>query len=308
MKDSYPNKSLVRFCRLFGITRQAYYKHFWQWEATTIEQDIILRSVKHLRELHPVMGGRKLYALLQQDMLHHQIKMGRDALFDLLATHKLLVRKRRRKSATTNSKHWYRKYPNLIRGMAPSRSNQLWVSDITYWRTPFGFLYITFITDVYSHKIIGYQLADNLEAINNEKALRMALSTLPPEGVEGLVHHSDRGIQYCCQEYVELLKSNSIAISMTENGDPLENAVAERLNGIIKNEYLLHKRIQSKSEARTILESCVNLYNNQRPHLSINYITPAVAHNLQGVLNRQWKNYYSRKKPLSTQFRIKEKM
>lgn len=294
MKDHYPNKSLVGFCRLFGITRQAYYKHFWQWESTTIEQEIVLRKVKEIRRYHPVLGGRKLFALLQQDLLDHQIKMGRDGLFNLLADHSLLVRRQRKRAITTHSNHWYRKYPNLTVGYVPTSANQLWVSDITYWRTPFGFLYISFITDAYSHKIVGYELANNLEAINNIKALQMALGSLNGTAND-LIHHSDRGIQYCSAEYVALLKEHKISISMTQSGDPLENPVAERINGIIKEEYLKHKHIHNQLQAVEILKQSVVLYNNERPHLSNNFLTPTQAHQLTGKLNKQWKNYYHKK-------------
>lgn len=294
MKDIYPNFSLVRFCRLFGVTRQSYYKHFWQWEATTIEHEIIIRRVKEIRQNHPVLGGRKLYALLQPDLLQHQIKLGRDGLFDLLAAHSLLIRRKRRRAVTTHSNHWYRKYPNLIKELEPDSANKLWVSDITYWRTPFGFLYISFITDAYSHKIVGYHLADNLEAVNNVKALQMALSGLN-EKVERLIHHSDRGIQYCCMEYVNLLKDNHVQISMTESGDPLENPIAERINGIIKEEYLKHNNVINKSMAYEVLSKSIQLYNNERPHLSTNLMTPEQAHQLTGKLNKQWKNYYHKK-------------
>jgi putative transposase len=294
MKDTYPNFSLVRFCRLFGVTRQSYYKHFWQWEATTIEHEIIIRRVKEIRQNHPVLGGRKLYALLQPDLLQHQIKLGRDGLFDLLAAHSLLIRRKRRRAVTTHSNHWYRKYPNLIKGLESTTANKLWVSDITYWRTPFGFLYISFITDAYSHKIVGYHLADNLEAVNNVKALQMALSGLTSK-IEGLIHHSDRGIQYCCMEYVNMLRDHQIKISMTESGDPLENPIAERINGIIKEEYLKHNNVLDKSMAYEVLSRSIQLYNNERPHLSTNLMTPKQAHHLTGKLNKQWKNYYHKK-------------
>lgn len=294
MKDTYPNFSLVRFCRLFGVTRQSYYKHFWQWEATTIEHEIIIRRVKEIRQNHPVLGGRKLYALLQPDLLQHQIKLGRDGLFDLLAAHSLLIRRKRRRAVTTHSNHWYRRYPNLIKGLEPTSANKLWVSDITYWRTPFGFLYISFITDAYSHKIVGYHLADNLEAVNNVKALQMALKDLTGK-TDDLIHHSDRGIQYCCMEYVNMLRDHQIKISMTESGDPLENPIAERINGIIKEEYLKHNNVLDKSMAYEVLSRSIQLYNNERPHLSTNLMTPKQAHQLTGKLNKQWKNYYHKK-------------
>ena len=178
------------------------------------------------------MGGRKLYCLLQPFLVEHQIKLGRDGLFDLLWEQGLLVRRKRRHPVTTMSRHWYRKYPNLVKDWAPALPNQLWVADITYLRVANGFLYISLITDACSHKIVGYHLANTLEAVHTITALRQALRDHP--GVQGVIHHSDRGLQYCSSEYTQLLQEHNIAISMTQTGDPLENPVAERVNGIIK--------------------------------------------------------------------------
>lgn len=293
MKDSYPSISLVRFCRLLGITRQAYYQHFWNTEDTSTEQQLILERIKQIRLEHPVIGGRKLYCMLQSFLLEHQIKIGRDALFDLLSAHKLLVRKRRRRVATTWSYHWLKKYPNLIKSWSPQMPDQLWVADITYVPTNKGFLYLSLITDAYSHKIIGYYIADNLEAIHTTQALEMALKSI--NEINELIHHSDRGLQYCSSEYVELLKSKSIQISMTENGDPLENPIAERINGIIKNEYLKHHPITNQTNAMQILERVVIKYNQQRPHQSINMLTPELVHHHKLLVNRKW----SKQKQLS---------
>lgn len=233
------------------------------------------------------MGVRKLYELLEPFMLENQIKMGRDALFDLMAAHGLLVRRRKRKVYTTQSFHWLRKYPNLIRDFTPQAANQLWVSDITYWKTAIGFLYICFITDAYSHKVVGYQLSTTLEAIHATEALKMAL-TASSSLLEGLIHHSDRGIQYCSQAYVKLLQDYNIQISMSENGDPLENAVAERVNGIIKDEYLDHFHIESFSQAGKILNEVIYLYNQERPHMSIGNLTPAYIHKTNQQTEKLW--------------------
>lgn len=286
MKDSYPSISLVRFCRLLGITRQAYYQHFWHIEDVSTEQKILLDEVKQIRQEHPVIGGRKLYCMLQPLLLEHQIKIGRDALFDLLSVHKLLVRKKRRRISTTWSYHWLKKYPNLIKSWSPEMPDQLWVADITYVPSNKGFLYLSLITDAYSHKILGYQIADNLEAIHTTKALEMALTSA--NKVNQLIHHSDRGLQYCSSEYVELLKTNNIQISMTQTGDPLENPVAERINGIIKNEYLKHHTITNQTNAMQILERVVVKYNQQRPHQSINMLTPELVHHHKLLVNRKW--------------------
>lgn len=288
MKDNYPQFGLSRFCRLLGITRQAYYKHFWCQESESIEQELVLKQVRLIRKSHRRMGTRKLYELLDGFMLEHQIKMGRDALFDLLAANNLLVRRKRKNIYTTHSFHWLRKYPNLIKAMKPSVPNQLWVSDITYLKTSSGFVYISFITDAYSHKIVGYHVAPNLEAIETLQALRMAIDQLTD--IPNLIHHSDRGIQYCSSDYVTLLRENNIRISMTENGDPLENSIAERVNGILKEEYLEHYNIKNIEEAKQHLEMAVKLYNNERPHMSIGLLTPETVHNFNLKTDRLWKN------------------
>lgn len=285
MKDSYPTISLARFCRLLGITRQAFYQHFWHVADISTEQQLVLDRVKQIRMDHPVIGGRKLYCLLQPFLLEHQIKIGRDALFDLLCAHKLLVRKRKRKIMTTWSNHWLKKYPNLIRHWIPEGPSQLWVADITYVEAKDSFLYLSLITDAYSHKVMGYHIADTLEAVHTTQALKMALAQSP--SWDNLIHHSDRGIQYCSSEYVDLLKQNNIQISMTENGDPLENALAERMNGIIKNEYLEFESL-NKSTAMQIVQSTILKYNQKRPHTSINMLTPQVVHEQRLLVNRKW--------------------
>jgi putative transposase len=286
MKDSYPSVSLVRICRLLGVTRQAFYQYFWEAQEWRTEVELVLQWVRELRRQHPVMGGRKLYCLLQPFLLEHQIKIGRDALFDVLAEHKLLVRKKRRKARTTFSNHWFKKYPNLIKEWTPALPNQLWVADITYLPVEDDFLYISLVTDAYSHKIIGYHIADSLEAVHTTAALKMALSHYSPSGQ--LIHHSDRGLQYCSTEYVQLLKQHNIQISMTQSGDPLENPVAERVNGIIKNEYLKHYRITHKSDAMQVLKTTVRKYNHQRPHQSIRLLTPQHVHEQNLQVNRKW--------------------
>ncbi len=244
--------------------------------------------------MQPAIGGRKLYLLLQEFLLEHQIKMGRDALFTLLAAHQLLVRRRKRRVITTQSFHWLRKYPNYIRNMVPIHKNQIWVADITYYQTTTGFVYISFITDAYSRKIVGYHVADTLEAIHTIKALQMALEQ-SAEPITGLIHHSDRGVQYCSADYVKLLQQNHITISMTENGDPLENAIAERINGIMKAEFLNHYSLKNQSEVMEILNQSVTIYNTQRPHMSCNMLTPEDVHQNNLSVQRTWKNYYKQK-------------
>ena len=304
MKINFPHIGLAKLCVWFGITRQAYYQNGWKGAEISIEEDIILKEVLKIRKNHKRMGARKLHEKLHPFMLEHQIKLGRDALFDLLSSNYLLVRKRKRRIQTTQSFHWLRKYPNLIRDFIPTGPNQLWVSDITYWKIIGGHVYISFITDAYSHKIVGYHVAETLEAIESVQALKMALSGLfmEPDGHFQLIHHSDRGVQYCSSEYVKLLKDNNIQISMTENGDPLENALAERLNGILKDEYLIDSPVNSMEEARKVLARAVSLYNEDRPHMSIGNLYPSMVHEQKIQTERLWKNYYKKNPTIVNQY------
>jgi transposase InsO family protein len=304
MKINFPHIRLAKLCGWFGITRQAYYQNGWKGAEISIEEDILLKEVLKIRKNHKRMGTRKLHEKLHPFMLEHQIKMGRDALFDLLSSNYLLVRKRKRRIQTTQSFHWLRKYPNLIRDFIPTGPNQLWVSDITYWKIIGGHVYISFITDAYSHKVVGYHVAETLEAIESVQALKMALSGLfmEPDGHFQLIHHSDRGVQYCSSEYVKLLKDNNIQISMTENGDPLENALAERLNGILKDEYLIDSPVNSMEEARKVLARAVRLYNEDRPHMSIGNLYPSMVHEQKFQTERLWKNYYKKNPTIVNQY------
>jgi transposase InsO family protein len=255
---------------------------------------LVLKEVFNIRERHKRIGGRKLYKLLEPFMLEHQIKMGRDALFNLLSDNNLLVKRRKKTAKTTNSYHWFHRYPNKIKDLVATRSNHLWVSDITYWKTAFGFIYISLITDAYSRKIVGYNVGLTLEAIECLQALKMALKSLSHVS-DGLIHHSDRGLQYCSCQYVKLLEDNNIEISMTENSDPLENAIAERINGILKDEYLECYQVENIEHAKQLLDSVVRLYNQERPHMSIGNLTPEVVHSSEIKTEKLWKNYYVKK-------------
>jgi putative transposase len=296
MKNKFSHIGLARLCGWFGITRQAYYQNGWKGIDISIEEDLLLAEITAIRKNHKRMGTRKLYDKLQPFMLEHQIKMGRDALFDLMSSNYMLVRKRKRRIQTTQSQHWLRKYTNLIHGFTPTAPNQLWVSDITYWKINGDHVYISFITDAFSRKVVGFHVAQTLEAVETTQALRMALSGLfkRPESHPNLIHHSDRGVQYCSHEYVKLLQEFHIQISMTENGDPLENAVAERLNGIIKDEYLNDSNVKSIEDAKIVLAHAVNLYNEERPHMSIGNHYPSQVHKQSLKTDRLWKNYYKK--------------
>jgi len=194
----------------------------------------------------------------------------------------------------SDSHHWLKKYPNLTIGLTLNASEQLWVSDITYIRTMQGFSYLSLITDAFSRKIVGYCLYPTLEAIGCVNALKMAIDNRR-KGCK-LVHHSDRGIQYCSAAYVEILQYNKIDISMTQSGSPYENALAERMNGILKNEFYPKRVYQNHKEAFKVLASNIEIYNCKRPHLSLGYLTPEIAHEKEGEFTKSWKVYPKKKK------------
>ena len=201
--------------------------------------------------------------------------------------------KRRRRYKTTDSRHHYRKYPNLIADVVPSRPNEIWVSDITYVETDEGVCYLSLITDTYSHKIVGWAVGPTLETVYPLNALKMALATIDDVTASRLIHHSDRGCQYCSNEYVSELKKRHVNISMPQSGDPLENAIAERANGILKVEWLYKMRITTRDECRSILDRIIDFYNTQRPHMSIGMQPPEAVHMQTGEQRRCWKNSWA---------------
>ncbi len=291
-------RSLTTLCGLLGRTRQAYYGYLRGQEREAAGGELVVQEVMRIRSAQKRIGVRKLHSILDDFIRQQGLSLGRDAFFDLLRGHGLLVRKRKRKKPrTTFSCYWLRKYPNLVREFHPTAPNQLWVSDITYIRVGRGFAYLSLITDAYSRKIVGFHLREDLTARGSIMALKMALANNPER--EDLIHHSDRGIQYYSQRYLKLL-GTGIRVSMSEKSDPLENAIAERVNGILKDE-LLERSFASFREARCEVAVAVNTYNHLRPHLSIDMLTPAEAHTRKGGLKRRWKNYYSRKmRPISS--------
>lgn len=288
------SRNIRTLCSLLGYSRQAFYKFVKHAEKEALQHDLILQEVLRIRKTLKRLGTRKLLFKMEEFMREHHIEIGRDAMFDLLATHKLLIRKRKRRvPVTTFSDHWMRKYPNLIVDFIPTAPNQLWVSDITYITLKDDFAYLSLITDAYSRKIVGFYLSETLSAEGCIKALKMALKNNPQLG--RLIHHSDRGSQYCCADYVSILDKHFVKISMTQSGDPLENAIAERVNGILKDE-LLEKIYINYQEAKQAIAAAISIYNYQRPHSSIDMLTPIEAHLREGELKRRWKNYYSKKK------------
>jgi putative transposase len=238
----------------------------------------------------PRIGTRKLHFLLSETMQKHGISIGRDKLFDLLQDHGLLVRRRKRKRmATTDSNHPYKKYPNRIRGLQVMRPNQLWVSDITYISLKDKFCYLSLVTDAYSRKIIGYCLYPTLQKEGPLAALDMAFDSCSSILSDRLIHHSDRGRQYCCSDYIARLQSKEVAISMTEKGDPYENAIAERINGTLKIEFALENEFEHFEQAALAVKNAINIYNQKRPHDSCDHMTPDQTHQQQGLLKTKWK-------------------
>ena len=290
MKLDYVELGIEKLCRLFGKTRHAYYDHQWRRQVDFLKEELILQLVCEIRQTLPKIGTRKLQYMINQKLAEHSLEAGRDYLFDLLTKHRMLIRNRRRRVVTTDSRHWMRKYSNLITELQIIHPEQLWVSDITYIRLINGFVYLSLITDAYSRKIVGYNLRKDLSAEGCLNALQMALINRKHLHQQ-LIHHSDRGCQYCCKEYVDLLSANNIAISMTNNGDPYENAIAERINGILKSEFNLYSSQFGFEQTSIMIEKTINAYNQIRPHASCDYLTPNQAHQKNGALKKRWKNY-----------------
>ena len=253
-----------------------------------------MEKAQDYRKDNPGLGCAKLYLIIKALFEETGCMPGRDAFIEILRKNGLMVHlRRRRRYKTTDSNHNYRKYPNLIVGLVPTRPNEIWVADITYVETAEGVCYLSLITDAYSHKIVGWAVGPTLETIYPLEALRMALATIDEETASQLTHHSDRGCQYCSGPYVEELKKHGISISMTQSGDPLENAIAERANGILKTEWLYKMTISTRDECKAVLMRIIDFYNTQRPHMSINMQTPEVAHSQTGEQRRCWKNSYA---------------
>lgn len=288
MKALYPTIGLERLSRLFGKTRQAYYDHCSRKSDSQMQEALIVELIKSVRRSLPKVGAVKLLHILKEDFLAHEISIGRDRFFALLKKYDLLVRRKKRYAVTTNSKHPYKKWPDRIRQLEVTAPEQLWVSDITYLRTTKGFIYLSLITDAYSRKIVGYHLSQQLKAQGCLIALNKAINSRSSD--HPLIHHSDRGIQYCCEPYVTLLQQHDIAISMTQSGSPYDNAVAERVNGILKTELNLDKTFDNYGNAVPAVHQAVDVYNRLRPHMSIGNLTPNQAHQPMTTLSRNWKS------------------
>ena len=286
--------------RLFGHCRQAFYQSKADIEKEVEHERKVIEAVREIREEDPGIGGYKLWLMLIA-MFGRDFVPGRDRFFVLMRRKGLMLPKPKPRH-TTNSNHRYHKYKNLIKGFVPTAANQLWAADITYIALAGGDVcYLHLITDAYSHKIVGWALAQTLKAAISMEALRMAIEQAAAmsgsEILKGLIHHSDRGVQYCCDAYVAMLKAHEITISMCEDYNPTDNAVAESVNGKIKVESVYRQKcFNSFEHAYRVIERYIHFYNYRRPHMSIGYKIPAVVHLEQGEQRKMWKTKIHPKK------------
>lgn len=263
-------------CEAMGISRQAYYKRLDEMKEEKFKTEIVLELVAERRRLMPRVGGKKLYHLLKDDFVRLGYKLGRDGFFTVLREHDLLVKRRKSYTKTTNSFHRFRVYDNLILGIEILRPNQVFVSDITYIRVGSSFMYLSLITDLYSRMIVGWELSETLDALGCLNALQMALKLV--DDPSGLIHHSDRGVQYCSSDYTRLLIANEVSISMAEQGNPYENPHAERVNGILKDEFNLDVHFPTPALAMRATCQAIEIYNTLRPHWGLKLKTPATVY------------------------------
>lgn len=267
---------MSNICDCFGLKRDAYYKYKTREDKRLEIEKKVVAIVQQRRKSLPREGVRKLEKSLKNEFIKANLKVGRDTLFNILRKHHMLTLRKKYSTRTTNSLHRFYKYNNIIKDVVVTKPNQVWVSDITYIRTIKGFCYLALITDMYSRKIVGYNLSDNLELAGCVRALLKALKQ--PGKRSSLIHHSDRGIQYCSNVYTQLLIKNNIKISMTQENHCYENAMAERVNGILKDEFYLDQTFTDAPHAKRATKNAINLYNEIRLHLSLDYQTPNHVH------------------------------
>ena len=266
-------------CRKLQVTRANYYKRRQHRQRRAVDGDLLAHLVIRERQKQPRLGTRKLQVLLRKPLEEAGVRMGRDRIFEELRKRGLLVDKPSAEYAhTTNSRHGMAVFPNRIRDVKLEAPNKVWVADLTYLRTKESFVYLALLTDKYSRKIVGYHCGDTLEASGCIRALEMALKELPKNARP--IHHSDRGSQYCCDQYLEKIESGGLAVSMTESNHTAENALAERMNGILKMEYGLGGEFQTREQALRAVDEAVYLYNHCRPHTALQYRFPTRVHSL----------------------------
>lgn len=270
---------MSRACQHWGVSRQAYYQGLTRGRERECRNQHVVEQVRAVRRVQPRLGTRKLLHVLREPLAEHGVRLGRDALFEVLRQARLLVVARRAYHKTTNSHHRFRRHPNLLKeGPQQHRADgceQIWVADITYLPTDNACVYLSLITDAWSRRIVGHHVHDSLHARQVSQAFKMALRSRQTE--QTLIHHSDRGIQYCSDEYQRLHMRHGVRCSMTDGYDCYQNALAERVNGILKNEFLLH-RPANLEQARRMVDESVRIYNQQRPHLSLKMKTPDEVH------------------------------
>lgn len=268
--------TVAAVCARVGMSRQNYYAVRHQRQRRSVDEQLIVALVKRERRSQPRLGTRKLFHMIRDDLEDANVQVGRDRLSEVLRSHCLLVERKPGRVRTTNSRHSLPVFHNLVAGLELDGPNQAWASDLTYIRTGEGPLYASMITDMHSRKIVGSNIGDSLEAEGCLRALNMALVDLPAGACP--IHHSDRGCQYCCHRYVDRLQERGLPVSMTEVLHCYENAMAERVNGILKQEYDLDWEFRTKEQAIKAFRQAVWLYNHRRPHLALGYRTPAEVH------------------------------
>lgn len=284
------NESISSTCELLGLSRQVYYRAIKTKQKRQAVASEVVDLVQSIRVEQPRIGTRKLYHILKQPL--QELGIGRDRLFTILKANKMLIKPKRSYHVTTNSHHRFRKHKNLIENLPIERPEQVWVSDITYVGTRQNPKYLFLITDAYSKKIVGYYLSNTLETQSAIKALKLAVKNrYYPEKL--LIHHSDRGLQYCSDDYQDLLAKSRINCSMTESYDPYQNAIAERINGILKQEFLINTQKLDIAIMHKIVEQSILIYNTKRPHLSCNMLTPEQMHKQQKIKIKTYKKKIS---------------
>lgn len=289
MAQYYPGVGKGIICGLFGKSRQAFYDQYNRIELKHSHEALVIEMVQKIRLDMPKIGTIKLHRMIFYNSVQEFSNMGRDRFFNLLRENNLLIQQRKCYVRTTFSNHGFYKWPDLTTALQLNAIEQLWVSDITYLRVNDGFIYLSLVTDAYSKKIVGFHLSQQLKAQGCIIALNKAIGSLAVN--EGnLIHHSDRGVQYCSESYVSLLQKHAILISMTQSGSPYENAVAERVNGILKNELGLNQIFLSYNDAIASTSKAIDIYNRKRPHMSCGYLTPELAHKSKQILQKAWKN------------------
>lgn len=279
-------ETIVSACNLFGVNRQVYYRSHRSLILNQQRASETINMVRVLRRQLPRLGTRKLYYLLQERLNH--LGVGRDKLFSILKANHMLIKVKRSYLKTTDSHHRFHKHKNLIEDIIPSRPEQVWVSDITYIGSRNNHRYLALVTDAYSKKIVGYDLSTSLSAKGAVRALKMGISQRAYKA-EDLIHHSDRGLQYCCDDYQKMLLKRQIKCSMTETYDPYANAIAERVNGILKQEFLLEQYQVKLPIMKELIKDSVRKYNYLRPHWSCYMMTPVQMHKQRTIKIKSYK-------------------